>query len=163
MTIPLRKQSISIISSMAATKKKKGIWFLLFYGYLILLIYFLFFSEGLGRNEASEQYRYNLVFFREIVRFIRWRHILGFKAVFTNVFGNVLAFMPLGFFIPALNGKHQNGFWVVLICFSLSLQVEVIQMITKLGCFDVDDLFLNTLGGMFGYIVYYIMYKMHHK
>lgn len=112
---------------------------------------------------ASEEYRYNLYLFREITRFIRWRHILGFRAAFINVLGNVLAFMPLGFFIPALNEKQQNGFWVVLICFSLSLQVEVIQLITKLGCFDVDDLFLNTLGGLFGYIVYFIMYKMHQK
>ncbi|HBG13540.1 MAG TPA: VanZ family protein, partial [Clostridium sp.] len=32
-----------------------------------------------------------------------------------------------------------------------------IQLIFKVGCFDVDDMILNTLGGILGYIMYKIV------
>ena len=44
--------------------------------------------------------------------------------------------------------------------FMVSLLVETVQLITKVGCFDVDDLFLNTVGVMLGYLCYYISKKM---
>ena len=40
------------------------------------------------------------------------------------------------------------------------LYAETVQLITKVGCFDVDDLFLNTVGVMLGYLCYYISKKM---
>lgn len=141
---------------MAATKKKRGFVVFLFVSYLLLLLYFLFFSEGFGRTQQNRDYQYNLRLFHEIRRFIQYRHILGFRAVFINVFGNVIAFMPLGFFIPAVCKSMKNGFLAVLCCFSVSLLVETLQLVFKLGSFDVDDLFLNTLGGLLGYIVYLI-------
>lgn len=136
---------------------------ILFVAYLVMLVYFLFFSEGFGRTENTAEYRYNLELFKEITRFTRYRDILGWKAFFINVFGNVLAFMPLGFFIPALGNLRKNGLLVVLICFSLSLLVEVIQLVYKLGCFDVDDLLLNTLGGLLGYMVCLLLHKITEK
>lgn len=113
--------------------------------------------------ENTAEYRYNLQPFQEIRRFIKYRDILGFKYFFINVFGNVLAFMPLGFFIPALGNLRKNGLLVILICFSLSLLVEVIQLVFKLGSFDVDDLLLNTLGGLLGYIVCLVLHKITEK
>ncbi len=44
-----------------------------------------------------EDYHYNLVLFREIKRFILYRNQLGTFAVFSNLFGNILIFMPYGF------------------------------------------------------------------
>ena len=43
--------------------------------------------------------------------------------------------------------------------FSLSLLVETVQLIAKVGCFDVDDIFLNTIGGMLGYLVYALVQR----
>ena len=37
--------------------------------------------------------------------------------------------------------------------------MECIQLVTKTGCFDVDDIFLNTIGGMLGYLVYALMQR----
>lgn len=141
---------------MAATKKNRGFVVFLFVSYLLLLFYFLFFSEGFGRTQQHREYQYNLRLFHEIRRFIQYRHILGFRAVFINIFGNVIAFMPLGFFIPAVSKSMKNGFLAVLCCFLVSLLVETLQLVSRLGSFDVDDLFLNTLGGLLGYIVYLI-------
>lgn len=156
MTIRLRLQSTNITSSMAAIKRHKRILTILYVLYVCLLFYFLFFSEGFGRIGASAEYRYNLQPFREIVRFYRYRHILGNKAFFINVFGNVIAFMPMGFLQPFLSDKQLRGGLIVLNCFIVSLLVETIQLVFKIGCFDVDDLLLNTLGGLLGVILYYV-------
>ena len=150
-----------ITGSMAADKKYKRILAVLFIGYMILLFYFLFFSEGFGRLEEGREYHYNLVPFREIIRFMKYRRILGFQSFFVNIYGNVIAFMPLGFFIPGLLQRRVNGFFVVLCCFTLSLAVEIIQLVTRLGCCDVDDLILNTLGGLFGYLIYLVIHRFH--
>jgi glycopeptide antibiotics resistance protein len=34
--------------------------------------------------------------------------------------------------------------------------VEVFQLLTRVGSFDVDDLLLNTIGGLAGYILFVI-------
>ena len=148
-----------ITVSMAADKKYKRVLTVLMIGYMVLLVYFLFFSEGFGRLEEGREYHYNLEPLREIIRFIKYRKILGFRSFFINVFGNVIAFMPLGFFIPGISRRHVNGFFVVLCCFTMSLTVEILQLVTKLGCCDVDDLILNTLGGLLGYLIYFVIHR----
>ncbi len=40
--------------------------------------------------------------------------------------------------------------------FGLSMCVEIFQILTKVGSFDVDDLLLNTMGGILGYILFSI-------
>ena len=75
--------------------------------------------------------------------------------MFTNLFGNVIIFIPFGFFLPM--GSWQRSFIVTAYySFVLSLCVEVFQLITKVGSFDVDDLLLNTIGGICGYILFAI-------
>ena len=124
----------------------------LFVVYVLLLLYFLFFSEAYGRvAEAEREYRYNFVPFVEIRRFWVYRDQLGLFALFTNILGNVIGFIPYGFILPVICRKWRNRFLIVLSGFCLSLCVESIQLVTKVGCFDVDDMILNTLGAALGY------------
>lgn len=123
--------------------------------YIFFLLYFLIFSDWYGRTGVSSEYRYNLVLFKEIKRFIEYREDLGAFAVFTNLFGNILIFVPFGFFISM--ASTARGFFMTLFySFGLSLCVEVFQILTKVGSFDVDDLLLNTIGGVLGYILFSI-------
>ena len=131
---------------------------LVFILYLGVLFYFLFFSERYGRTDVSDEYHYNLVLFREIKRFYRYREILGMKSVMINLAGNVAAFMPFGFFLPVLWPKTGKLLSVAFWSFSFSLVVETIQHLYKVGTFDVDDLFLNTLGGIFGYVLMRLLF-----
>jgi glycopeptide antibiotics resistance protein len=144
---------------MAANKKKGHsdffYWFL-FILYLFFLFYFLFFSEKMGRL-TGEQYRYNLVPFREIRRFIKYREIVGWKAFFVNIIGNIIAFVPFGMLMPRLSGRMKHWYLVTLLALEFSFAVEVVQLVLKLGCFDVDDLILNTVGGLIGYVIYVCM------
>lgn len=122
--------------------------------YMIVLMYFLLFSEGFGRTDPNAEYRYNLVLFHEIKRFIMYYNIVGMKNMVINVIGNIVAFVPFGFFMAFLGNKRRGAIHVVLLSLELSLGVEVIQLLTKVGSYDVDDILLNTIGGAIGYIFY---------
>ena len=140
------------------TKLQKFGW-VLFILYLALLVYFLFFAEFFGRTDAAlrEDYAYNLEPFKEISRFWTYRDKLGMWAFLLNVVGNVAAFMPCGFFLPVISRRSRKWYNTFLLSFLLSLTIETIQLVFKVGSFDVDDLFLNTLGGILGFIMYRIV------
>lgn len=80
---------------------------------------------------------------------------VGFFAMFTNLFGNVVIFVPFGFFMP-MASKYRSFFSTLFYSFGLSLCVETFQLLTKVGSFDVDDLLLNTIGGVIGYMIFVI-------
>lgn len=148
---------------MSQTTKKwiRRAGVVLFILYILLLVYFLFFSEEYGRAAAMErEYQYNLVPFVEIRRFWVYREQLGNFAVFTNLAGNVIGFIPLGILVPVIFTSFRSGGLIVLSGFALSLLVETIQLITKVGSFDVDDMILNTLGAFLGYLIFKICDKI---
>lgn len=128
---------------------------ILFVLYVLFVFYFLIFSDWYGRTGEMQEYHYNLVLFREIKRFWNYREQLGVFATFTNLFGNIVIFLPFGFFLPM--ASRYRSFWGTAInSLALSLVVETFQLLTKVGCFDVDDLLLNTLGGILGDIIFVI-------
>ena len=130
----------------------------LFLIYLAGLCYFLFFAENYGRVTGLEKYRYNLVPFKEIERFWKYRRELGIHS-FHNLAGNILGFMPAGFFIPIMWKDKRGFFFTVCMTFQLSLQAEILQLIFRVGSFDVDDLLLNTFGGILGYLLLILLKK----
>ena len=124
--------------------------------YICVLVYFLFFSEMMGRSVGND-YQLNLVLFREIRRFYTKRQVLGDSVVWMNIAGNIAAFVPFGIFVMPVSNRRINFLETVIITFNVSLCVEIIQLVTKVGSFDVDDLLLNTIGGLMGagiYVVY---------
>ena len=136
---------------------------ILFIFYIGFIIYFLLFSDWYGRSvEGMQEYRYNLVLFKEIKRFWQYREQLGAYAMFTNLFGNVLIFVPFGFFMP-MASTYRSFFSAVFYSFVLSFCVETFQLIAKVGSFDVDDLLLNTIGGAFGYVVFVVCAAIRRK
>lgn len=144
------------------TRRVRALGKIFFVIYIGFLIYFLIFSDWYGRTGISLEYRYNLELFKEIKRFIEYREELGIFAIFTNLFGNVLIFMPLGFF-TAMASSSRSFFKTVFYGFGLSFCVEVFQLATRVGSFDVDDLFLNTVGSAAGYILFLICNAMRRK
>ena len=127
----------------------------LFVLYIIFVFYFLLISEIYGRTGEMQEYHYNLILFKEIKRFWNYRKQLGIFATATNLLGNVLIFLPLGFFMP-MASKSRSLLDTTFYSLALSLVIEISQLFMKVGCFDVDDLLLNTIGGMLGYIVFSI-------
>lgn len=128
---------------------------ILFVLYIGFVFYFLLISEWYGRTGEMQNYHYNLVLFREIRRFWDYREQLGMFVAMANLAGNILIFVPFGFFMP-MASKRRSFFVTAVDSLALSFFIELIQLFTKVGCFDVDDLLLNTIGGMLGYIIFTI-------
>jgi len=83
------------------------------------------------------------------------RYFPGLNGV-ENLFGNILAFVPYGFGLPlcweSLGKWWKVFFWSLV----LVLGIELFQLFSAFGAFDVDDILLNVLGAMMGYLVYRI-------
>lgn len=71
-----------------------------------------------------------------------------------NFIGNIIIFMPLGFFIPLLWNIENKK--VILIGFLSSLFIEVVQLFLARGT-DIDDLILNTIGSSLGLLIFNIL------
>ena len=132
----------------------------IFFGlYLLLLVYLMFFAEEWGRSILEGDYRYNLVPFREILRYLKYHRQIGPWRVFWNLCGNIIVFVPYGALLPAIRKKKMGFFKVALLSFELTLFIEISQLILRVGSCDVDDMLLNTLGGCIGYIIYWLVFR----
>lgn len=69
---------------------------------------------------------------------------------------NILAFVPLGFFLPLLskNQRKESFLFIAGSAMEFTLLIEIVQFALKVGTFDVDDIFLNTAGGIIGFMLY---------
>lgn len=98
----------------------------------------------------------NFTLFKTIRMYIRyWGRLNSFE----NLFGNVLCFVPFGFLLPFLH-EDSRHWWVLLInAFMLVCAIEIFQLITAFGAFDVDDILLNCAGSMLGFFLFRICYR----
>lgn len=98
----------------------------------------------------------NFIPFKEILRYN-----MGSRLFFKNVIGNMILFLPFGFFI-SLYLKEKKPKLTLLITLVTSFSIELVQMIIG-RVFDIDDIMLNLLGGYLGYLVYYLLKKIWDK
>ena len=83
--------------------------------------------------------------------------------VWLNIIGNFAMFIPTGIILPILY-KKLNRFWKVLLAgASISLLIEIIQLLFVMRTTDIDDLVLNTLGTAAGYGIYTLCQKIFNK
>ena len=78
---------------------------------------------------------------------------------FINLAGNILLFIPAGWLIPKLWTAMQGYFRFFALCFAGIFLVEVLQLFTLLGVFDVDDIILNLFGLSLGFVFYKVCYR----
>lgn len=150
---------------MKANNSKKSIRILgkiLFVIYIIFLFYFLLLSDWYGRSGEMYEYHYNLELFKEIKRFWIYREKLGMYAVISNIGGNIAIFIPFGFILPVAS-RYRSFLNTAFCTLGFSFCVEAFQLVAKVGSFDVDDLLLNTIGGMLGYIIFILCNTVRRK
>lgn len=80
------------------------------------------------------------------------------SAILVNFPGNIIMFMPVGFFASLLSDKPR--WWKgTLWAFGLSFFIETAQLFVARGT-DVDDLILNTIGGLLGYGLFHLVNRI---
>lgn len=95
----------------------------------------------------------NIIPFKEI-----FRYEAGTYLFYKNILGNVLLFLPFGFFV-AYFVKVDKPFVMILLSLVVSLSIETTQL--AIGrVFDVDDVILNVLGGFLGFTLYKFFIKI---
>ena len=76
-----------------------------------------------------------------------------------NIYGNIAVFIPYGIYVQII--KKNKGFakslFVVMIT---AIAIEAIQLLFGLGACDIDDVILNTIGGIIGIMGYKLLRKI---
>ena len=72
----------------------------------------------------------------------------------------ILLFWALRKYILADTGLGCLIWTAGRISFCMSLTIEILQLILRLGTWQISDLFYNTIGGVIGGIIYYLLYEM---
>lgn len=80
-------------------------------------------------------------------------------ALALQMLGNVVIFIPFGVLLPTAWKRMRNIRCIILIAASVSLSLELVQLIFKLGLFEFDDVFHNTLGAVIGYWIWRMIKK----
>lgn len=142
---------------MKQIERRRAVFRFILAVYLLILFYFLFFAELMGREVIDRDYSYNLSLLKEINRFLVYSERLGSRAVFLNIYGNIIGFIPFGFLIPVSFKRGKGLILMTLLTFTASLVIETVQLVFRVGSFDVDDILLNTIGGVIGYLFYLLV------
>lgn len=64
---------------------------------------------------------------------------------------NMLMFTPLGFLLPLFWKKAEKFKVILFMSIGLTVCIEIVQLLTGTGIFELDDLFHNCIGSLFGY------------
>ena len=91
----------------------------------------------------------NFTLFKTIRMYIDYSYMLN---SFENLVGNIVVFIPFGFLIPYVLKKGKNFFVMLFNAFLFVLGIEVFQLFSAFGAFDVDDILLNCFGAVLGYM-----------
>lgn len=132
-------------------RKIAGLLFLTYFTYLIYRLFF--YAYGQYFRFYQNEIRYNFIPFKTILSYIIGISKYKLDVWFFNLFGNILAFMPMGFLLPIIFHSLQSFKRITTITFLISSFLEMIQFLLKLGITDIDDVILNTLGGLLGYLL----------
>ncbi len=149
-TWPMLVIFVVILSTIRLTylsiHKEKFIFYKEFLN-LIFIIYVLLLYQLLTNVETNTSGGYNLIPFTEITRYE-----VGSKLFMYNVIGNIVIFIPFGYFVSGYI-KASKVSHILAVSVISSLTVEVVQL--QIGrSFDIDDIILNVCGAIIGFLLY---------
>lgn len=122
----------------------KEILGLLFIVYILCLFHVVTFQDVTWSSS-------NFIPFKEMLRY-RFASSLFFR----NVLGNMLMFIPFGFFVSYFL-KLKKPYSILLLSLLISSTIETTQLLIG-RVFDVDDIILNVVGGVVGFAVYKLFF-----
>ena len=119
--------------------------------YIVVLLYF----TVVGRY-SHEEYEYKINFFTSY----RWFFQYNGEQVLRQLLINFVMLLPVGFLLPVvIQAKHK---YLITMALSLLLTVfiETMQLITKCGSFEIDDIINNFVGAVIGMLLYVLCIKL---
>lgn len=169
---------IILIIIMMMNKQWKNIKSISFLGciisvFIIMMICFFpfpFQAEILDDIHANHETgcAYNFIPFKSIISIIREAFTYKlYGGIVTQIIGNILLFTPFTMFLSAYYEDKNKFIKVIVSSLFLTILVESLQGIFNYmlqynyRAVDIDDIILNTLGGILGYFVFGIVSKLY--
>lgn len=151
--------------------QKRNWWELFFAIYILVVIKVIIFKYPVEELLAiAASWRRGVIFeglgtanftpFKTIKMYIDYAYKLNSVE---NLAGNVLVFVPFGFLFPFVAREGERFFVMLLNAFVFVMGIEVFQLFSAFGAFDVDDILLNCLGAALGFGVYRLMRFMRER
>lgn len=120
---------------------------MLYFGFILYILCLFYVVTFQDVNWSTSNY----IPFKEM-----FRYTFGSRLFFKNVIGNMLMFMPFGFFVAYI--LKLNKTWIIaLLATIVSCTIESIQLVIG-RVFDVDDIILNILGAIVGFLIFKFVY-----
>ncbi len=99
------------------------------------------------------------IFFRPFgkiaeIEIIPFRRLGGLRYIVLYSLSNIIAFVPMGIFLPQIGWKKKTLLDVLVMGFFCSVLIEAFQLILQCGVCQTEDLIMNTLGAGIGYWIY---------
>lgn len=156
MTWPMVIISVVIVVSLRITYLIKNHQKLVLYKELLMLsfiIYILCLFQIVTFQDAVTWSSNNFIPFKEM-----FRYQIGSRLFIKNVLGNIILFLPFGFF-TAYYLDIKKPYLIIILTLVASTSIEFVQM--SIGrVFDIDDIMLNTIGGIVGFYLFSILSKI---
>lgn len=138
---------------------------LIFWLYLLIMIRLVVFKYPYEQmKEIADTWQKHVILegldtanftpFKTIRMYIRYYDRLN---SFENLFGNILIFVPFGYLLPRAYYHFRNFFLHFAGTFLVVTGIELFQLFSAFGAFDVDDFILNCFGGLLGYGCYWLV------
>ncbi len=126
--------------------------------YFTILPNFLMINEKVYVSFKEENHHTNIIPFKTIKDLIDLlKSSQYFYYAFTNLFGNILLFVPFSFLFYCLFYK-MHGIFILLISVLFSVTIELIQLPMQ-RISDIDDIILNSLGALIGVLLGFLVVK----
>ena len=140
------------------------------YAYILMVINVTMFPLFIGTQRTVDVFvSTNFIPFKETISSFNdlsssFSTIFAIRIFLINVLGNIILFMPLGFSLPIINQNFNNIKSIFKISLFSTISIESIQFITSLfggtRATDIDDIILNVLGGLLGFLIFVILSKI---
>ena len=146
-----------------------------FYLYITILLLFVIIKfdgtinsivnnfEMIRANREMGVYNFNIIPLRSLISNIE--SIIKYSDVWAikSFSANIIAFIPWGIMIPLLHSKFYKIINFIFVSILFLFLIETFQFITMTGYFDIDDIILNIIGSIIGFIflrIYLILKKL---
>ena len=148
----IRRQSLLKIHKIYKNKVSLKAFKVLFVIYILFMIWELY----LGNFRSPGYAGYNLIPFKTILGYLVNMRYYSTWIIIVNIVGNIIVFIPMGFFISFFLRDKASLIRVILISVAVLVPAELLQAFFKVGSFDIDDIILNVLGSILGFMAYKI-------
>ena len=152
--------NIFLNKNSKSLRKKIG-WQHYFFGYLFILYLMISLTEVVGFPNLSDWQRLsrlNEPIFNPIINLVPFNDGFEISSIL-----NIIFFMPFGFLLPTLWKKYRKLLPTLCNGILFSIIIEIGQLFVPHRASDINDLIMNTIGTICGWIIFNIISKIFHK